>query len=82
MVLTTVALVLFTAMLMSSALEYSYHVANALSFTKRSSTNCEGDVCHILICINDSCHRSVLNSTQVLNSIPHIKWNGMYPQVQ
>ena len=46
MILTTVALVLFTAMLMSSALEYSYHVANAQSFTKRSSTNCEGDVCH------------------------------------
>ena len=71
MILTTIALVLFTAMLMSAALGYSYNAANASSLTKRSSTNCEGDVCHSLICINDKCHRSVsaLNSTrQILNS--------------
>jgi hypothetical protein len=71
MILAKVALVLFTAMFMSSALGYSYNAANASSFTKRSSTNCEGDVCHSLICINENCHRSVsaLNSTQqLLNS--------------
>ena len=71
MILATVALVLFTAMLMSAALGYSYNAAHASSFTKRSSTNCEGDVCHSLICINENCHRSVsaLNSTQqLLNS--------------
>jgi len=66
MILTMVALVLFTTMLMSAALGYSYNAANASSFTKRSSTNCQGDVCHSLICINDKCHRSVsaLNSTK------------------
>jgi len=73
MIMTTAALVLVlvTAVLMSSALGYSYNTANASSFTKRSSTNCEGHVCHSLICINDKCHRSVsaLNSTQqILNS--------------
>ena len=71
MILATVALVLFTAMLMSAALGYSYNAANASSFTKRSSTNCEGDVCHSLICISEKCYRSVsaLNSTQqLLNS--------------
>jgi hypothetical protein len=71
MILTMVALVLFTTMLMSAALGYSYNAENASSFTKRSSTNCQGDVCHSLICINDKCHRSVsaLNSTQqMLNS--------------
>jgi hypothetical protein len=71
MILTMVALVLFTTMLMSAALGYSYNAANASSIAKRSSTNCQGDVCHSLICINDKCHRSVsaLNSTQqILNS--------------
>jgi hypothetical protein len=70
MILAMVALVLFTAMCMSAALGYSYNAANASSF-KRSSTNCEGDVCHSLICVNENCHRAVsaLNSTQqLLNS--------------
>ncbi|MFY9873619.1 MAG: hypothetical protein WAK17_28265 [Candidatus Nitrosopolaris sp.] len=73
--MTTVALVLFTAMLMSAALGYSYHMANA--FSKKSSTNCEGDVCHTSICINNNCHTSVSNITQQLNSMVQSKMHGL-----
>jgi hypothetical protein len=37
MIRRTVALVLFTAMLMSTVLGYSYHVANAQSFSKETA---------------------------------------------
>ena len=77
MILTTVALVLFTAMLMSGALGYSYHMANASSFSKKSSTNCEGDECHTSICINNNCHTSVSNLTQQLNSMVQSKVHGL-----
>jgi hypothetical protein len=70
MIWRTVALVLFTAMLMSAVLGYSYHVANAQSFSKKnSSTRCEDDVCHTSICINKNCQTSVSNPAQLLNSI-------------
>jgi hypothetical protein len=72
MILATVALVLFTAMLMSSALGYSYHMANA-----SSSANCEGDECHTSICINNNCHTSVSNLTQQLNSMVQSKVHGL-----
>jgi len=68
-----VALVLFTAMLMSAVLGYSYHVANSQSFSKNSSTKCEDDVCHTSICINNNRQTSVSNPAQLLNSIPQIK---------
>jgi hypothetical protein len=76
MILTTVALVLFTAMLMSAALGDSYHMANASSFSKKSS-NCEGDVCQTSICINNNCHTSVSNLTQQLNSMVQSKVHGL-----
>ena len=65
MILATVALVLFTAMLMSAALGYSYNAANASSFTKRSYTNCEGHACHSLICINDEATTSAKDQFQL-----------------
>jgi len=40
-----ITLALITAMLMLAPLGYFYHVANAQSFSKKSSTNCEGNVC-------------------------------------
>jgi len=77
MILTTLTLVLFTAMLMSAALGYSYNVANAQSSSKKSSTNCENDVCHTLTCINNNCQTSVSNPTQLLNSMPQLKSQGL-----
>lgn len=71
MIWSTVLLVLFTAILMPAALEYSYHMANAQSFSKSSSTKCEGDTCYSSICVNNNCHTSVSNPTEVLNSMPH-----------
>src|SRR5215470_58665 len=65
MILITVTLVLFTAMLMSATLGYSYNVANAQSSSKKSSTNCENDVCHTLTCIDKNCQTSVSNPTQL-----------------
>src|SRR5438132_4772048 len=72
-----IALALITAILMSAPLGYSYHVANAQSFSKKSSTNCEGDVCHTTVCINNHCHTLVSNPSELLNSMPQIKWHGL-----
>ncbi|HXX95947.1 MAG TPA: hypothetical protein VEL11_02360 [Candidatus Bathyarchaeia archaeon] len=72
-----VALVLFTAMLVAAALGYTYHVVYAQSFSKKSSTNCEGDVCRTLVCINNNCHTSISNPAELLNSMPQIKSHGL-----
>src|SRR5215475_11051423 len=78
MILITVTLVLLTSMLMSAALGYSYNVVYAQSSSKKSSTNCENDVCHTLTCINNNCQTSVSNPTQLLNSMPQIKSHGLF----
>lgn len=70
-----VILVLFIAMFMSATLG-SYHMANA-SFSKKSSTNCENDVCHTLICVDNNCHTSVSNLREQLNSMVQSKLHGM-----
>jgi hypothetical protein len=64
-----ITLALITAMLMLAPLGYFYHVANAQSFAKKSSTNCEGNVCHTTVCINNNCQTSVSNPAKLLNSI-------------
>ena len=77
MIFKTVTLVLFTAMLMSAVLGYSYNVANAQGFSKKSSTNCENDVCHTLICVDNNCHTSVSNLRDQLNSMVQSKLHGI-----
>jgi len=77
MILITVTLVLFTTMLMSATLGYSYNVANGQSSSKKSSTNCENDVCHTLTCIDKNCQTSVSNPTQLPNSMPQLKSHGL-----
>ena len=74
MILTTVALVLFTAVLMM-ALEYPYSPANATSLTNVNridamhNTHCDGDVCQTLTCINNHC-QSLKSSSK---SAPDLK---------
>jgi hypothetical protein len=69
-----IGLALITVLLMSAPLGYSYHVVTAQSFSKKSSTNCEGDVCHTTVCINNNnCHTSVSNPAELLNSMSQIK---------
>ena len=71
MILTTVALVLFTAVLMMATLEYPYSPANATSLTNVNhidamhNTHCDGDVCQTLTCINNHCQS--MSSRQVAN---------------
>jgi hypothetical protein len=71
-IMVTVALVLFTFMLMVAALEYPYHVANAKKLiggahiTSDHTTSCNGNVCQVLVCINNKCQRS--NPNQASNS--------------
>ena len=72
-----VALVLITTMLLATALGYTYHVIYAQSFSKKSSTNCEGDVCRTLVCVNNICHTSISNPAELLNSMPEIKSHGL-----
>jgi hypothetical protein len=64
-----VTLGLIAAILISAPLGYSYHIANAQSFSKKSSTNCEGDVCHTTACINNNCHTSLSNTAELLSQI-------------
>ena len=67
MIMPAVALVLFTFMLMVAALAYPYHVANARKLTGAThittshSTSCNGDVCQMLVCIDNKCHKSSQN---------------------
>ena len=75
--ISKITLALITAILMSAPLGYSYHVANAQSFSKKSSTNCENGVCHTLTCIDNNCQTSVSNPTQLLNSMPQLKLHGL-----
>jgi hypothetical protein len=70
-----VTLVLFIVIFMSAALGSS-HMANA-SFSKKSSTNCENDVCHTLICVDNKCHTSVSNLREQLNSMVQNKLHGI-----
>src|SRR5690348_7742514 len=66
MILT--ALVSFTAILMMATLEYPANarsLTNANNITSIHNTQCDGDVCQTLVCINNNCHS---NSTQILNS--------------
>jgi hypothetical protein len=64
MIRAAVTLVLFTVMLTIGALAYPYGIANAkklISATHISTshtTNCDGDVCQMLVCINNKCHGS------------------------
>ena len=64
-----VTLTLISVILISAPFGYSYHVANAQSFSKKSSTNCEGDVCHTTVCINNNCHISLSNPAELLSQI-------------
>jgi hypothetical protein len=72
-----VTLALIAAILISAPLGYSYHVANAQSFSKKSSTNCEGNVCHTTVCINNNCHTSLSSPAELLNSMSQIKPHGL-----
>ena len=64
-----ITLALITAMLMLAPLGYFYHVVNAQSFSKKSSTNCEGDVCHTKVCINNNCQTSVSNPAELVRQL-------------
>jgi len=72
-----ITLALITAMLMLAPLGYFYHVANAQSFSKKSSTNCEGNVCHTTVCVNNNCQTSVSNPAELLNSMAQLKSRGL-----
>ena len=64
-----ITLALITAMLMLAPLGYSYHVANAQSFSKKSSTNCEGNVCHTTVCIDKNCQTSGSNPAELVRQL-------------
>ncbi|MFZ0513309.1 MAG: hypothetical protein WAM14_17000 [Candidatus Nitrosopolaris sp.] len=83
MILTTVALVLFTAMLIMATIEYPYRPANARGLTNVNhidaihNTHCDGDVCQTLTCINNNCRST--GSSEVLNSISTARNNSTIP---
>jgi hypothetical protein len=37
--------------------------------SKKSSTNCEGKVCHTIVCINNNCQTSVSNPAELLRQL-------------
>lgn len=70
MKLTIAALVLSASIMLGVTLG-SLNPANAITMSKKSSTNCDGDNCQTIACINNKCQTSfsTLNSTrELLNS--------------
>ena len=63
-IMATVVLVLFTVMLTLAALVYPYSIANARKLTggihisTSHTTNCDGDLCQMEVCVNGKCHGS------------------------
>jgi hypothetical protein len=64
-----ITLALIPAMLLLAPLGFFYHVANTQSFSKKSSTNCEGNVCHTTVCVNNNCQTSVSNPAELLRQL-------------
>jgi hypothetical protein len=63
-IMATIVLVLFTVMLTVAALVYPYDLANArklrgaIHISTSHTTNCDGDVCEMVVCVNGKCHGS------------------------
>ena len=74
MITATVALVLFIFIFIFTvaSLAYPYDIANARKLitgnhiSTSHTTNCDGDVCQMLVCVNNKCHGS--NPNQGSNS--------------
>ena len=71
-IMAMIALGLFTVMLTLAALVYPYNIANAKKLTGAThistshTTNCDGDVCQMMVCVNGKCHGS--KPSQAYNS--------------
>ncbi len=63
-IMATIAFVLFAGMLTVAALAYPNNIANARKLTgaihisTSHTTNCDGDVCQMVVCVNGKCHGS------------------------
>lgn len=53
----SLTIVVLTAMLITALGEHTY-LAKAQTHIKKSTTNCDGDTCHTVVCINSICHAS------------------------
>jgi len=53
----------------------NYRIRGAYVFSegtnphKKSSTSCQVDICHTVVCINGVCHTSITNATSTVNKI-------------
>ena len=71
--LAIAALILSASILIGITLG-SFNSANAVNISKKSSTNCQGNHCQTIACINNKCQTSfsIVNSTrELLNSTFH-----------
>jgi hypothetical protein len=62
----TVALV---GSILVGALQAHTDLANAELNMKKSSTTCDGDTCHTVVCVNNNCQSSSTNSTNAASKI-------------
>ncbi len=46
-----------TTLLITALGEHTY-LAEAQTHIKKSTTSCDGDICHTVVCINSICHTS------------------------
>ena len=68
--IVSLTIVVLTALLVTALGEHTY-LAKAQIHIKKSTTSCNGDTCHTVVCINSICHASAnatSSSTIVQNS--------------
>ena len=53
----SLTIVVLTAMLITALGEHTF-LAKAQTHIKKSTTSCDGDTCHTVVCINGICHAS------------------------
>jgi len=53
----SLTIVVLTAMLITALGEHTF-LAKAQTHIKKSTTSCDGDICHTVVCINSICHAS------------------------
>ena len=65
------AILSLTVAVVGSVLVGAMHanLANAELHMKKSSTMCDGDTCHTVVCVNNDCQSSSTNTTNAASKI-------------
>jgi len=59
----------FVGSILVGGIQAHTNVANAELHMKKSSTTCDGDTCHTVVCVNNDCQSSSTNTTNAASKI-------------